>query len=118
MKKTVIVFLGIIYLATGSLTAKEPLKDYSFIRGVCHSISPDQETLERDLGFMNRLQINSTRVWLRQRDYERNPEDYIKRVVSYVRTCNEHGVSVMPILFNGSFPQLLQNQPVNACFGC
>jgi hypothetical protein len=100
---------------TGSLTAKEPLKDYSFIRGVCHNLSPDQETLERDLGFMNRLQLNSTRVWLRQRDYESNPEEYINRVLNYVRTCNKYGVTVMPILFSGGFPANLEK---NARAGC
>mgnify|MGYP007068794090 CR=1 FL=1 len=52
MKNKSLVFIGIIFLLTGSLTAKEPLKDYSFIRGVCHNLTPDQETLERDLGFM------------------------------------------------------------------
>jgi hypothetical protein len=114
MKNKLFVFLGIIYLSTGSLTAKEPLKDYSYIRGVCHSLSPDQETLERDLGFMNRLQLNSTRVWLSQRGYERNPEEYIGRVINYVRTCNKYGVTVMPILFNGSFPQLLEKGALEA----
>jgi hypothetical protein len=108
MKSKLIVFIGIMYLLTSSLTAKVPLKDYSFIRGVCHDLSPNQETLERDLGFMKRLQLNSTRVWLSQRAYESNPEEYIKRVVNYVRTCNKYGVSVMPILFNGTFPQLLE----------
>src|SRR5690606_15210889 len=67
-----------------------------------------------DLGFMNRLQLNSTRVWFSQRAYERNPEEYIKRVVNYVRTCNKYGVSVMPILFNGSFPQLLEDGATEA----
>ena len=114
MKKKIFVFVGLIFLLTVSLTAKEPLKDYSFIRGICHSLSPDQETLERDLGFMNRLQLNSTRVWFSQRAYERNPEEYIDRVVNYVRTCNDHGVSVMPILFNGSFPQLLEEEAIEA----
>lgn len=114
MKKERIVLLGIILLSAGLLTAKEPLKDYSFIRGVCHSISTNEETLERDLGFMNRLQLNSTRVWLSQRAYERNPGEYVNSVVNYVRTCNKHGVSVMPILFNGSFPQLLQKGAMEA----
>ena len=108
MKKKLIVFIGIIFLLTGSLTAKEPLKDYSFVRGVCHNLTPDQATLERDLGFMKRLQLNSTRVWLSQRSYESNPEEYIKRVLNYVRTCNKYGVTVMPILFNGTFPALLE----------
>jgi len=108
MKKKFSVLLVIIFLLTGSLTAKEPLKDYSFIRGVCHNLSPGQEILERDLGFMKRLQLNSTRVWLSQRAYESNPEEYVKRVVNYVRTCNNYGVSVMPVFLNGTFPQLLE----------
>ena len=108
MKKKLLFFIGIYFMLTGSITAKEPLKDYSFIRGVCHELSPNQETLERDLGFMKRLQLNSTRVWLSQRAYENNPEEYVKKVVNYVRTCNKYGVTVMPIFFNGTFPQLLE----------
>jgi len=116
MKNKSLVFIGIIFLLTGSLTAKEPLKDYSFIRGVCHNLTPDQETLERDLGFMQRLQLNSSRVWLNQRAYESNPEEYINRVLNYVRTCNKYGVTVMPVLFSsGGFPALLEK---NARAGC
>ena len=115
MKNKLFVFIGIISLLTGSLTAKEPLKDYSFIRGVCHNLTPDQETLDRDLGFMKRLQLNSTRVWLSQRAYESNPEEYINRVLNYVRSCYKNGITVMPILFNGTFPALLEK---NAKAGC
>ena len=103
MKNKLFVFIGIIFLLTGSLTAKEPLKDYSFVHGVCHNLTPDQETLERDLGFMKRLQLNSTRVWLIQRAYVSNPEEYINRVLNYVRSCYKNGITVMPILFNGTF---------------
>ena len=102
MKKYIIVIIGILWLLTESLPATEPLKDYSFIRGVCHRVYADQEMLERDLGFMNRLQLNSTRVWLSKRAFDRDPEGCIKDLVNYVRTCNEHGVSVMPILFDGN----------------
>ena len=115
MKNKLFVFIGIIFLLTGSLTAKEPLKDYSFVHGVCHNLTPDQETLERDLGFMKRLQLNSTRVWLSQRAYVSNPEEYINRVLNYVRSCYKNGITVMPILFNGTFPALLEK---NAKAGC
>ncbi len=115
MKIKLLVFIGIIFLLTSSLTAKEPLKDYSFVRGVCHNLTPDQETLDRDLGFMKRLQLNSTRVWFSQRAYESNPEEYIKRVLNYVRTCNKNGVTVTPILFNGTFPALLEKNAKAAC---
>lgn len=55
MKNKLFVFIGIIFLLTGSLTAKEPLKDYSFVRGVCHNLTPDQETLDRDLGLRGEI---------------------------------------------------------------
>ena len=74
-----------------------------------------EETLDRDLGFMKRLQLNSTRVWLSQRAYESNPEEYINRVLNYVRSCYKNGITVMPILFNGTFPALLEK---NAKAGC
>jgi len=110
-------FTGILLILTGSLSATEPLKDYSFIRGVCHRVYNDQEILERDLGFMNRLQLNSTRVWLNQRAYDRDPEGYLKTLVSYVRTCDEYGVSVMPILFNGNGlnPDMLKESARKGC---
>jgi len=112
MRKISIVFMGIIFLSAGSLNSKEPLKDYSFTGGACHTLSPRQQTLEMDLGFMYSLQFNWTRIWISQRAFDRKPEEYINRVVNYVRTCNKYGVSVVPILFNGSFPQLSEKLPV------
>ena len=104
-------------LLAGPLSAKEPLQDYSFIRGVCHRVYSDKEILERDLGFMDRLQLNSTRVWLSQKRYERDPEGFINELVTYVRTCNAHGVSVMPILFNGNGldPDMLKESARKGC---
>lgn len=104
-------------LMAGTLSAREPLKDYSFIRGVCHGVISNPEILERDLGFMERLQLNSTRVWLSQRRYERDPEGFINDLVYYVRTCHERGVSVMPILFNGNGlnPDMLKESARKAC---
>lgn len=102
---------------TVSIPAKEPLEDYSFIRGVCHRVRGDQEVLERDLGFMNRLQLNSTRVWLRKRAFEQDPDGYLENLVNYVRTCNKYGVSVMPILFNGNGldPAMLKESARKSC---
>lgn len=117
MKNYFIAIAGVLVLLTGSLFAKEPLKDYSFIRGVCHGVTGNKEILERDLGFMNRLRLNSTRVWLNQRGYVADPEGYLKNLVNYVRTCNEHGVSVMPILFNGNGlnPDMLKESARKGC---
>ncbi len=47
----------------------KPLADYSGVRGACYMWTGDQATIERDLGYAQRLQLNSTRVWLRYKEY-------------------------------------------------
>ncbi|NLE74724.1 MAG: cellulase family glycosylhydrolase [Actinobacteria bacterium] len=79
-----------------------PLDDYSFIRGVCHGMRGDQATLERELGYAQRLQLNSTRIWLRYPEYWADPKGYIERVRNYIRTAHKLGISTMPILWNGN----------------
>ena len=51
----------------------KPLKDYSFIRGVCHGPWPDfnEERLRREMSYCKRLSINSIRFWLSQEEYEK-----------------------------------------------
>ena len=51
----------------------KPLADYSFVRGVCHGPGPNfsQEKLEKELSYCKRLQLNSTRFWLSQEEYEK-----------------------------------------------
>ncbi|HYQ59273.1 MAG TPA: cellulase family glycosylhydrolase [Draconibacterium sp.] len=115
--KKLLVFAGILLMMLGAVTAKEPLKDYSFIRGVCHGVYGDQEILMRDIGFMERLNLNSTRVWLSKGRYDRDPQGYINTLVNYVRTLNEHDITVMPILFNGNNldPALIKDEAREGC---
>jgi len=80
----------------------KPLDDYSFIRGVCYGWTGDQATIERDLGYAQRLRLNSTRIWLRYQHYWEDPEGYIAKLVNYVRTAHAMGISTMPILWNGN----------------
>jgi hypothetical protein len=80
----------------------KPLDDYSFIRGVCYMWTGDQATIERDLGYAQRLLINSTRIWLRYRDYWKDPQAFIKKLRNYVRTAHKIGISTMPILLSGN----------------
>ena len=56
----------------------KPLADYSFVRGVCHGPGPNfsQEKLEKELSYCKRLQLNSTRFWLSQEEYEKDPKGY------------------------------------------
>ncbi len=80
----------------------KPLQDYSFIRGVCYSWTGDQATIERDLGYAQRLQLNSTRIWLRYQSYWEDPAGFIQKLRRYVRTAHAKGISTMPILWSGN----------------
>lgn len=78
------------------------LEDYSFIRGVCYGWTGDQATIERDLGYAQRLGLNSTRIWLRYADYWRDPAAYLAKLRTYIQTAHSRGISTMPILWNGN----------------
>lgn len=84
--------------------ASEPLDDYSFIRGVCYpgEWQGEQEIIERDLGYAQRLQLNSTRIWLNYKRYLEDPDAYIIKLQNYIRIANSLGISTMPILWNGN----------------
>ena len=68
-----VALLSGIVLAVAIIPARaeKPLKDYSFIRGVNYGMYADQATIERDLGYAKRINLNSTRIWLSYRAYER-----------------------------------------------
>jgi hypothetical protein len=105
MKKSVIVLTGAIVLTVAvSAMAVKPLDDYSFIRGVCYpgGWRGNQKTIERDLSYAKRLLLNSTRVWLSQRSFQRDPEGFMESIRNYVRIAHSLGISTMPILFNGN----------------
>jgi hypothetical protein len=103
MKTRLAVFAGMVLMAAvGNARAEKPLKDYSFIRGVNYGMQRDQTVLERDLGYAKRLNLNSTRIWLNQQGYEKDPKAYTDRLRNYVRTSQRLGFSTMPILWNGN----------------
>ena len=89
-------------MIVGTTCAEKPLKDYSFVRGVNYGMQGDQATLERDLGYARRINLNSTRIWLNYKAYEKDPQAYIARLKNYIRTANRMGFTTIPILFNGN----------------
>lgn len=82
----------------------ELLKTYSHIRGVCHNPDPNKsaEQVEFELSCAERLGLNSARFWVEQEKWEKEPEAYLKLIRDFVRCCHKHGVSVMPIFWNGN----------------
>ena len=93
MKRHFGVFMGMIFLvAVGAACAEKPLKDYSFVRGVNYGMQGDQQTIERDLGYAKRVNLNSTRIWLSYLAYEKDPKSYIEKVRNYIRTSKQLGL--------------------------
>ena len=82
----------------------KPLEDYSDIRGFCYSggYRVPEEQLKRELGYAGSLRLNSTRIWLSEREYRKAPGDFLKKLCTFVETAWEAGISTMPILFNGN----------------
>lgn len=80
------------------------LKDYSFIRGFCYpgAEGKSEEQSLKELGYAKRLQLNSSRIWLRYPEYAENPAAFTERLVAYVRRAFSNGITTMPILFNGN----------------
>lgn len=80
----------------------KPLSDYSFVKGVNYHLQRNDEILCRDLGYAARLGVNSVRIWLEYDRYESEGTGYIQAIRHFVQVCHKHGVTVMPILFNGN----------------
>ena len=78
--------------------------NYSFIRGVCHGPDPKKspEQVDFELSCAERLQINSVRFWAQQDLWEKDPKGYEQEILDFVRACDRHKISVMPIFFNGN----------------
>lgn len=96
-----------------SAFAEAPRKDYSDIRGVCHlGWRGSKEQVQKELGYAQRINLNSTRIWLGKGGYDRDPKQFINSVKQYVRTAHEMGFTVMPIIFNGNGlnPELIKEE--------
>lgn len=60
----------------------------------------DPEIVDRELGFAQRLGLNSIRVWLDYRTYEDNPALMLSRIEHFLKLCAKHELTVMPVLFD------------------
>jgi hypothetical protein len=49
-----------------------------------------------------RLNLNSARIWLNYRQYQRDPQAFLDQLLMFVRTAHNMGISTMPIFFNGN----------------
>ena len=90
----------------------KPLKDYSFVRGFNYTQSNvwtdtnfweeyDHDIVDRDMGYAERLRLNSARIFLTYSSYVKNKEQFLANVKDFVRTAWAHGITTNPIIYHG-----------------
>lgn len=101
--KKIILLLSFLLIGISGIEADETLKDYRHVRGVCHiGWMSDEATIRKELGYARRIHLNSTRIWLPMDRYKAAPDEFVKKLKTYVRIAHEMGFGVMPILWNGN----------------
>ncbi|MEM1580916.1 MAG: cellulase family glycosylhydrolase [Candidatus Bathyarchaeia archaeon] len=85
------------------------LKPYSHIRGAnylppsfVHFELNDQATLDREMSYAERLGLNSVRVYLHYEGWKNNPTAYLKKVKEFMHLANNHGITVMFVVWDSS----------------
>jgi hypothetical protein len=98
--------------------------DFSKIRGFNYTQSNawddtdfwdhyDHDIVERDMGYAQRLHLNSARIFLTYSTYMKEPEKFLADVKDFVKTAWKHGVSTNPIIYHGFrfIPEDFQKRP-------
>ncbi len=104
MKFRLLILTMVATMAILTVNASPLLSDYSHIRGFCYpgGWRADKVTLEKELGYAVRINLNSARIWLSYQQYQRDPQAFLDQLVMFVRTAHNMGISTMPIFFNGN----------------
>ena len=59
------------------------------------------DIVDRDMGYAERLHLNSARIFLSYAFYKENPDRCLANVKDFVQTAWKHGISTNPIIFMG-----------------
>ena len=88
------------------------MKDYSYLRGFNYTQGNvwtdtnfwdvyDHNMVDREMGYAERLKLNSARVFLTYSTYLNDPERFLSNVKDFVQTAWKHGISTTPIIYCG-----------------
>jgi len=68
----------------------------------------DANIINRELGYAEKISLNSVRVFLQYLVFEAYPDEFLERFEVFLELCEKHGLSVMPVLFDdcGGEPKL------------
>lgn len=79
--KKIILLLSLLLLGLSGIKADETLKEYRWVRGVCHiGWMSDEATIRKELGYARRIHLNSTRIWLPMDRYKAAPDEFAQKL--------------------------------------
>lgn len=61
----------------------------------------DPDTIDRELGWAASIGMNSVRVFLHNLVWSHEGDAYLDRIDTVLARCESHGISMMPVLFDG-----------------
>ncbi len=68
----------------------------------------DPVVIDRELGYAERLNLNTVRVFLNQAVYEHEPKVFLERLENFLTLCEKHKIRAMLVLFDSCFdPQIV-----------
>ena len=76
-------------------TQPDAVSDRAFWADYHHDI------VDRDMGYAERLRLNSARIFLSYDFYKENPDRFLANVKDFVQTAWKHGITTNPIIFMG-----------------
>jgi hypothetical protein len=117
-RRLVLTGLALSLVATGY--GAQPAEDFSSMRGANYVPSYarndvqlwldfDPAVIDRELGYAQRLRLNTVRVFLQFAVYEREPQRFLERFETSLALCAKHELRMMPVVFDscfGEFPDL------------
>jgi predicted GH43/DUF377 family glycosyl hydrolase len=108
MKKN-LLFLISLLLASTSLCAAQD--DLSWMRGANYVpsyarndvqlwLEYDPAVIDRELGYAERLKLNTVRTFLNVAVFEKQPEKFMADFENFLSLADKHGLKAMPVLFD------------------
>ena len=61
----------------------------------------DAETIDRELGWANKIGMNTMRVFLHDIPWRQDPDGFFQRVDAYLNIADRHGIRTMFVFFDG-----------------
>jgi len=71
----------------------------------------DPETIDRELGYAERIGFNSMRVYLHHLAWQTDPEGFKKRMKQYLDIADQRGISTMFVFFDDCWNATYQSGP-------